>query len=113
MCQGGNSRSVACGYLLKYKYGIDTLACGWEGNRPETCQMLFAWADLIVVMQEAFLEHVPKKFRKKVLVIDVGPDVWCNSLHPELLAKIDELLTPHMTIVSSDTYQGELQSASV
>ena len=31
-------------------------------------------------------------FQQKVSVVDVGPEFWRNSLHPELLAKIEMLL---------------------
>lgn len=92
MCQGGNSRSVGCAFVLKYKYGHDALACGWERNDPETLAMLFAWADRIFVMQPHFAEHVPAKFRSKVTVYDVGPDIWCNGLHPELQGSCDLLI---------------------
>ncbi len=92
MCQGGNSRSVALAYLLKYKYGVDALACSWEKNSEATRRMLFGWADKIFIMQAHFLEHVPAEFRTKTQVIDVGPDVWFNGLDPELVALCDELL---------------------
>jgi predicted protein tyrosine phosphatase len=93
MCQGGNSRSVGCAYLLKYYYGMDALACGWEKNTPETLDMLFSWAEGIIVMQEEFTKYVPEKYKEKLYVADVGPDIWCNSLHPDLLNKCNEQLT--------------------
>lgn len=92
MCQGGNSRSVGCGYLLKYRYGIDTIACGWEKNSPETIKMLCEWANHIIVMEEAFKQYVPEKFHAKLSVMDVGPDKWCNSLHPDLLETLEPML---------------------
>ena len=92
MCQGGNSRSVGCGFLLKYKYNIDALACGWEKNTPETLRMLFEWADAIFVMETAFTQYVPECYHNKLFVVDVGPDKWCNSLHPDLLATIAPIL---------------------
>lgn len=85
MCQGGNSRSVALGYVLKYELGIDALACSWEKNTPETRDMLCRWADRIIVMQSMFVDKVPLEFYEKVTVYDVGEDRWFNSLHPELL----------------------------
>src|SRR6266849_2021611 len=92
MCQGGNSRSVACGYLLKYEYGIDTLACSWERNSPATLKMLFEWADAVIVMETYFKQYVPEEYHHKLVVIDVGPDVWANGLHPDLLDKIRTVL---------------------
>lgn len=92
VCQGGNSRSVACAYLLKYKYKTDALACGWQGNRRNTLDMLYEWADKIVLMQHEFDCRIPEEFRRKVEFVDVGPDVWCNGLHPDLLQKCDTIL---------------------
>jgi predicted protein tyrosine phosphatase len=98
ICQGGNSRSVGCGYLLKYKYGCDTLACGWEGNTPETLRMLCEWADFVIIMQEEFRKYVPEEFHGKLQVVDVGPDIWCNSLHPDLLEVVDAKLQLMMQV---------------
>lgn len=92
MCQGGNSRSVACGFLLKYKYGMDAIACSWQKNSPETLKMLFEWADAIIIMQEIFRQFVPVEFHPKLYVIDVGEDIWANGLHPDLIQKCDGLL---------------------
>lgn len=86
MCQGGNVRSVALGYLLKYFGGHDAVACSWEKNSPQTILMLCQWADKICVLQEEFKVYIPKRFwRRKLVVVDVGPDRWGNSLHPELV----------------------------
>jgi predicted protein tyrosine phosphatase len=91
MCQGGNCRSVACAYVLKYGYGLDALACGWQGNKPETLQMLFEWADLILVMQSHFIQHVPEQFHSRVRSCDVGEDVWFH-IKPDLIEKCKHLL---------------------
>jgi predicted protein tyrosine phosphatase len=80
---------VAAGFLLKYKYNVDAIACSWEKNSPETLKMLFGWADHIIVMQEKFKQYVPDEYKGKIMVIDVGEDIWCNGLHPELLEIID------------------------
>lgn len=85
MCQGGNSRSVSCGYILKYFYDVDALACGWEKNTPETLKLMCDWADAIIVMETDFVERVPEAYDDKTFVLDVGPDIWCNSFNSELL----------------------------
>jgi predicted protein tyrosine phosphatase len=94
MCQGGNSRSVALAFLMKYRYGEDALACSWEKNSPETLKMLFEWADRIFVMQDIFRQYVPIEYHEKLYVVDVGVDVWANGLHPELLNLIISMLEP-------------------
>lgn len=101
MCQGGNSRSVALGFLMKYRYGEDALACSWEKNSPETLKMLFKWADRIIVMQEIFRKYVPEEYHEKLFTVDVGEDVWCNGLHPELLNLLIGMLEPKEKEVQS------------
>jgi hypothetical protein len=92
MCQGGNVRSVGLGYVLKYHYGQDVLACSWEKNTDETRRMLYAWGDRIIVMEADFVKYVPPEFQSKVVVYDVGPNRWGSSLHPELLDIVDKLI---------------------
>jgi hypothetical protein len=94
MCQGGNSRSVALGFLMKYRYGEDALACSWEKNSAETLKMLFDWADKIIILQAHFIQYVPAEYHEKVGVVDVGADVWCNGLHPDLLNLLISKLEP-------------------
>ena len=98
MCQGGNSRSVACAYLLKYEYGHDALSLSWEKNEQATKNMLFDWADIIIVMQERFLYYVPSQYFDKTAVVDVGEDVWCNGLHPALLEKCRGILNGGLNV---------------
>jgi hypothetical protein len=92
MCQGGNSRSVSLAYLLKYVYGHDALACGWEKNDVKTRNMLCKWADRIFIMQAEFERFIPKKYKEKVTAYDVGPDIWCNPFHPDLLEKCNNYI---------------------
>jgi predicted protein tyrosine phosphatase len=91
VCQGGNVRSVSLAFLLKYRYGIDALACSFEKNSPETISMLCSWADSIVVMEPQFSQYIPEMFQNKIQVCNVGPDVWGNPLDPRLLELIENL----------------------
>lgn len=100
MCQGGNSRSVGCAFLLKYTYGIDALSCSWEKNSAETLDMLFGWADHIIVMEEHFQKYIPRDFKDKLIIVDVGPDIWCNGLHPGLLTILGTKLQPMLVPVA-------------
>jgi predicted protein tyrosine phosphatase len=92
ICQGGNVRSVALAYLLKYKCGHDAIACSWQKNSDETRLMLYQWADFICVLEEKFTQYVPEEFHNKIKVYEVGPDRWGNSLHPELLALLELMI---------------------
>lgn len=102
MCQGGNSRSVGCAFLLKYQYGVDALACGWEKNSKETLNLLFSWADYIIIMQGIFAQYVTEEYHKKLIIVDVGEDIWFNSLHPDLLKRCNEILQKIIVVVPQE-----------
>src|ERR1019366_616161 len=93
MCQGGNVRSAALAWRLRYLHGHDPIACGWERNTPETIKMLCEWADMVVVMQTKFSQYIPMEFHHKLHVCDVGDDIWGHLWHPGLQAKIEKLGT--------------------
>jgi len=82
-------------YILKYERGLDALACGWEPNTSETKEMLYNWADKIIVMEAGFVNKIPETHRSKVLVCDVGPDRWGHSMDSDLgnviRRKLDEV----------------------
>jgi len=103
MCEGGNVRSVACAYVLKYKYGQDALAISSRKNNLETHQLLWGWADRIIVMQPEFKNYILPKHHHKVMIYDVGPDQWGNCLHPDLL----EIIESH--IGHDELFVGKLQ----
>lgn len=113
VCQGGHVRSVALKYLLHYGgYGQhDVIACGWQSNTQETREMLYEWADLIIVMQPEFAQFVPEKFHTKwkpndigtsnwkegdtvrrLYCFDVGQDRYGNAFHPELQAMLRSMI---------------------
>ncbi|MFH1482490.1 MAG: hypothetical protein ABIE46_03150 [Patescibacteria group bacterium] len=91
MCQGGNSRSVAMAFLLKYKYNIDAIACSWEKNSSETLRMLFEWADNILIMESDFEKYIPTEYKHKIIITDVGYDQWF-SIRKDLIELCDILL---------------------
>ncbi len=95
MCQGGQVRSVGLKFLLRYKYGHDVIACGYEANTPETLAMLFEWAEQIIILQPGFIEYVHKEYKWKTICYDVGPDNYGNPFHPGLQAILDGLITQH------------------
>ena len=92
MCAGGNVRSVAAKYLLKYKYGHESLACGQDANTPDTIDTLCNWADYVIVMEPDYAKFVPEKYHTKLFCYDVGPDRFGYAFHPELCAIIDKMI---------------------
>jgi len=89
VCEGGNIRSVACAFLFKYRLGYDALAVGIAKNSVETRSMLSKWADRIIVMERKFKGWIPTDYDHKITTYDVGPDIWGNCFHPDLLEIIE------------------------
>lgn len=84
ICDGGNVRSRALAFRLKWDHHQEAIAIGRFNTSPATMDMLCNWADYIVLMQPHMSESVPEKYHSKIVVIDVGPDVWGIELHPQL-----------------------------
>lgn len=88
ICSAGAVRSVGMAYLLKHMYGHDVVPVGHDLNSQQTIDMLADWADLIIVMQPQYATGLPMRDAHKIIKLDIGPDIWGNSLHPDLLAKL-------------------------
>lgn len=84
VCDGGNVRSNALGYHLKWQHNREAIAVGRLYMSPETMEMLTSWADRIVLMQPHMTESIPVEYVDKVIVADVGPDRFGIYIHPEL-----------------------------
>lgn len=88
VCEGGNVRSVALAMALK-DAGQDAIACGWRHAGPDTLRTLSGWADIVVVMQAVFaqkMEDVKGFDPRKLIILDVGPDVYGTPMHGGLRA---------------------------
>lgn len=95
ICRGGNVRSVATKMLLKRHFGHETLACGVENNLPETMFMLMGWADKVVITHPDFEENVFYCFRSKMILLNLGTDIWGNPFHEDLQLKAFRLIMAH------------------
>ena len=89
-CSWGQVRSVATRKILFEKYGMDNvLACGIDRNGTETLDMLFAWADVIVVAGEQRLaDKVPSQWFHKLIHFDIGEDRWGNAFSESLANRL-------------------------
>lgn len=104
VCFRGQVRSVAARNILVERYGFKkVLACGWHTNDDETLQMLYQWADAILVVGRGLdwnLETPPEK----TVMLNVGRDEWHRYDHRDLrrllIPMIEELvcLTPYSTL---------------
>lgn len=85
ICDQGNNRSVQFAHLLKYKYKADVLSIGISNTSDETKNMLYQWADFIIVTEESLLYQLPASIRGKTRLWDVGEDKYPRPFNPELL----------------------------
>lgn len=91
VCSGGNVRSVTLAFVLKH-HGHDALAISAKFNHNKTIKMMSKWADAIYVVSPELESVIPHKLRRKVIHINLGPDIWHHSLHKDLIKKILALL---------------------
>ena len=88
LCKGGVCRSVTLAALLKYWWpgNMDVLAASLEKNSASTLDMLYKWADTIVVADESLLLEVPTEYAgQQLLLANLGEDRWGMSMHPDLI----------------------------
>ena len=86
VCQGGNVRSSALAFILKWKHKQDAIPVGCEQNSREVRDILGDWADYIILMQDWDKSLiVPQRCYNKVRVVDVGPDRYGYNMHPDLI----------------------------
>lgn len=88
VCAYGNVRSGCLSRQLKDWYFQDALAAGLVANTPETLEMLFDWADAILLTDTSL---DPKNYihsdlgKEKMHSFDVGRDRWGDPTNPELV----------------------------
>lgn len=95
VCERGNSRSVALAFVLKdYTIGKpEAIACGIKSTSKETFAMLADWADTIVLVDKKFEQDIPKKYKVKLKICDVGPDIYFRGFETSLLLQYTDFLT--------------------
>ena len=90
VCDGGNVRSVALAFVLHEQMNHEAIPVGRLRVSKDTMSMLCTWADVVVILQPHMDESIPKKFKNKLLCVDVGPDRYGIWIHPELLPQVQE-----------------------
>src|SRR5207245_5530036 len=66
LCAGGQVRSVTLGGICKYWFGHEAIAASLEKLEPDTLDMLYRWAEVIVVVEQQYLQLVPDEHAAKV-----------------------------------------------
>lgn len=90
VCTYGHSRSVAVVRELHAR-GHDAVAVGWKTS-GDALPLLCAWASRIIVVQESMRTKILTIFQDRVRVFELGPDIWSNPYHPDLAARVREIL---------------------
>lgn len=84
ICEGGTVRSGALAWSLRYNFNqTRVFQASWLKSPQEDLDMMGAWADYIIVLEARFADKF-QKFKWKIRVLDVGPDIWRDPLHPAL-----------------------------
>jgi hypothetical protein len=97
VCQYGHCRSVALARVVRKANNgsdpVEVVAVGWQTCGEAALRLLCGWADHIFILQGAYMDHIPPTHREKVVVFDVGPDVWANPYHPDLYGLLLDMWT--------------------
>lgn len=100
VCRGGNCRSAAVGFLLKYKYRLDAMPISIEKNNLRTWAVMLEWADEVMLLErrhhEEFLKMYPGP--RPVSLLDLGNHeaFRANPYDLDFLRRIDPLLQQHL-----------------
>jgi len=93
VCENGNNRSVQFAHLLRYKYQpCDTIPVGTNMHSKETLDMLYKWADIIIVVEDKLAFKIPTQYENKVKIWHVGEDHYPRPFNKELLVKAKKLI---------------------
>lgn len=93
-CAQGIVRSATTRIVLNSrKEGHDVLVVGVKAQQRETLELLARWADKILVAEEYMTGYFPVDSQYKVEKnFSIGPDVWHQFNHPELVTIIQDKL---------------------
>ena len=95
LCHRGNSRSVALAWILKDHMGHEAIATGMEIMSPETKEMLFNWAERIILVDKILESEIPEQYKGKLKVWDVGPDRFFRGFEKDLLEMYQNYINLH------------------
>jgi hypothetical protein len=96
ICRRGNHRSVLTAMLLRDQRGYrDVIPAGIESLSDETLSMLFNWAEKILVVAEGVANRIPVEHQNKVIIMELGVDLWGLPFHPPFAEKANQYLDEH------------------
>jgi hypothetical protein len=84
VCEEGLNRSVAARWLLQHQ-GHEVIPVGLNRHTQDTLDMLYAWAERVVLLDARLRGRVPVE---NLVVWDVGPDRYPHHYHPDLVRQL-------------------------
>ncbi len=96
ICQYGHSRSAALVRIL-HERGQEAICVGWGTSPSEWMAPLQELADVICTMEPTADNYVVG-YEHKVVKMHVGPDIWSNPYHPELLDLCRDLVKENLEL---------------
>lgn len=94
ICWYAHSRSVALARMLQQK-GESAVAIG-IGTSGDAINVLAPWADRIFVLETSYKDFVPVEYHHKVVIFDVGADVWSNPYNMALRAISEDMYEKYL-----------------
>ena len=92
VCEHGNNRSVTMAHILKYVENFETLTAGVAYHSYQTLEMLYQWADVIVVPEDKLLHLIPLSYKHKIKFYNIGEDKYPRPFNQELYQKAKKLM---------------------
>ena len=91
VCQMGNVRSVGTKARLIHRGHRDVIAIGATNTSPETLDMLYDWAEVVLLAEPGLAEYLPDdtKVEKK---FTIGPDTFRWYGNQQLKEIVDKQL---------------------
>lgn len=87
VCDGGNVRSHALAYVLKYDHQQEAIAIGRWFMSEASIAYFCDWADVIVTTRPHMSESIRPEYQHQIVCWDMGEDVWGYGFHQDLLKK--------------------------
>ena len=83
VCERGLHRSTTAQWLLQHEHpDAEIISAGCKTLSAETMQMLYDWADKVVLLDGRYRDAIPAD---KLVLWDVGPDIFEHHLNPDLV----------------------------
>lgn len=109
-CAGGNWRSHHLALILKDCFHQDAIACGLATSQgDDTLEMLYNWADKIIVMTNEVKDNVPEQWRYKMEVWEVGQDNYNHTVSSALMREIIKHIDAQPELFGEDRTPGWIE----